>query len=461
MISIRLASIFTLCTSLILPAYAETSARVHFADGDIISGNVIGLNDDIMLFKSKKFSNSAAPLKTSSILNVELFQQESDSPSSPALPDHLAEVKLEDRYGYEGEYGVLKGQLIQISDDSVTLNTSYAGELNIDRSLINQISIHSTGSGLYTGPNSLDEWTQHGSREAWKYSDNALIGGNARGSLSRDVNLPNQGHMSFEIDWQTNIGLTLLLFTDTVESSTPNNYYELRIQSNYITMSKRIKGQSSPHLDRNQNRNVDYPTEKAKYDLYMDKDKGKFDIYVNGKRINTFTDHTPTPDKLGTGLYLRKDNDHRLRLSEMRLEKWTGALPTQKDEDAFRDLKGEGQKLMLANGDAIIGKIGAIEDGILNIETIHTPLKVPLAKIRDLNLPMAQENHPRSLSGDIKAYYRDGGWITINVESIDEKAIHGSNEAIGKHSFQLSAFKKLELNVYNREFNKMRKEIQW
>jgi len=445
----------TALAPLLVAESSENLSRVNFANGDKVSGAIVNMDDKLLEFKSALFPKNVL-FNKSAILDLELFI---DIDFTQA--DHVAELQLEGRYGQEEQRDTLRGQLSQIADDHVILSTWYAGELKVERSLIHSIKIKSNQSGLYQGPNSLEEWDEGNSANSWKFENNALVSGNSRGVISKDIGLLDQSVLKFKLQWKSSIALTLNLFADSPEIGKLENFYELRMQSNYLQMKKVIKNERPPQINRIRNASYTHATNSAEYAIYMDKKKGVFHIFINGKNVQTFTDNAATPKLLGSSIYLRSDNEKKMRISNMSLEKWNGAIPTPEDGEALNLLKGDGQRILLANGDAVVGKLGQISNGMLDIKTEYADLKLPIFGIRDLKLPTSEENHPKMEPNDVKAHFKGGGWVILNVSSIDKEFIHGEHKAIGNHKFRIDAFEKIELSIYKRSYNKIRKEQTW
>ena len=439
---------------------SNNQSRVNFSNGDKISGSVVNMDVSLLEFKSAHFPKNVF-FNKSTILDLELHQPTKPIDIDFTQADHIAELKLEGRYGQENQRDTLSGQLTQIADDHVILSTWYAGELKVQRNLIHSIKIKSNQPDLYSGPNSLEEWDQDQSAGSWKFENKALVSGNSRGVISKDIGMPKLSVLRFKLEWKNTIALTLNLFADSPEIGNQDNYYELRMQTNYMYMQKRIKNERPPQLDRMPNTSYDHKKKSAEYAIHMDKNKGVFHVFVNGQLAQTFNDHSATPKLLGSSIHLRNDNENQMRISGLRLEKWNGAIPSPVDDKAHKQIDGDGQKILLANGDAVVGKIGSISNGMLDIETEHAELKLPLFGIRDLKLPIAEENHPKMEPNDIKAYFKSGGWIILDVKSIDAEFLHGSHQAIGNCSLRIDAFEKVEMNIYDSNYIKLRNKSDW
>ena len=53
------------------------------------------------------------------------------------------------------------------------------------------------------------------------------------------------------------------------------------------------------------------------------------------------------------------------------------------------------------------------------------------------------------MKGDIKAYFADGGHVTLDLKSIKDGKLVGSSENFGIGGFKTSAFSKILFNIYD------------
>ena len=199
----------------------------------------------------------------------------------------------------------------------------------------------------------------------------------------------------------------------------------------------------------------------ARYNIYVDKVKGSIHVFINGNLINTFLDPNPSPDKFGTGVHFISGENKPTKISKISLSKWSGNMPSNKDRDAFAKLKGSGQRILLRNGDAIIGKTGSIDKGLMNIETEFGPMKLRVAGMRTIDLSDTPEDGPKMYKEDIKLYLKEGGWIIVKPISLSGSKLTAFHQAFGENIFDLNAFKTIDLHVYSDKHNNARKTDDW
>ncbi|MGJ8673427.1 hypothetical protein [Rubritalea sp.] len=435
---------------------AGPNSTLHFINGDSLSGEIVQLDQDIVTFQADDLKE-LVQFHRSHLLNLSLPSSTKTVPDS-TVP-HLAILTLEDRFYPKGERDQIKGKLVRITDDFVELDTPYAGELKIDRSLIYSFEISNQKHLIYSGPNSLDEWNELGTPASWSFANNALITGLNDSSIAVELDFPTRSHLHFTVDRKKNIDLSILLYADSAETENPDNYYDLTINSNYLSMQKHLEKGRSEGLTKTFSTRASTLGEQVPYDIYVDLNLGEFSIYVSGELTAKFSDPSPAPEIMGNSLHFSTHRSYEMRIRNIELSKWNGTLPIANEEEA-QTLETEGNLIRLANGDALSGNIGPTVEEKIEVETEHAAFDVPISSISSIQLTPKEENHPRADTYDLKAYFKSGGWIILDPISLDSETLVGNHEAIGDVSFDLDTFSKIEFNIYDRKLNALR-EDRW
>lgn len=465
--STLLLSLFTLSVNS-LNAADILKGKFLFLNGDSITADVIEWKNDSVRIKHPYLLNECE-IKKENLLEIKLLNQSTaKEDEADQKLKHTTKLLIKPRYKASNDNDTIRGELIQNDGKHITLKTSYAGQLNIQRSKILSIDINAHSNLLYSGPNSLEEWHNNLHYSSWTYKKGALYSNDKMGSISKDLKMPDRVAISFDQHWRNAAHIKVKLFSDDHKSSRPNNYYEFSIRHGSIYVKKYIDGRQLQMNAKQQNfqalvdlRRAMAVDKSAHYDLYIDKEKGIFHLFVNGSLINTYTDPTPTPKKFGTSLHLVSGTNSPMKILNLKMSEWSGNMPTNNDKEAFSKLKGEGQRILLKNGDAIIGKTGLIKDGLMSIETIFGPMKVRVNGMRTLDLSDTPEDGPKMYKGDIKLHYNEGGWIILKPITINGTKLKAYHQAFGEAEFNLNAFKKIDLHVYSQTHNRARVDDTW
>ncbi len=341
---------------------------------------------------------------------------------------------------------LLRGQLTDISETHISLHTWYAGTLDIERSMIASVDVYGKGKQTYYGPNSLEEWNQLGHEPAWTFKNGTLSSEN-NGHIAKHIDMSNISVLSFDYSWIGNPDMQVLLFSNDPQHDNPKNCYKLTLSSNHTKLTKfhnqretsimhmrrapQLRGSGSTHVD-----------------FYADATNGNFALFLDGQRIFVEQDRKPTPDSMGGGLHLISKNSPLTRIRNLQVSRWNGDIPKSQSQPAIESLEGEGEKILLRNGDAIIGTIESISDELIRLKTVHTPIEFPLERMRSLDLRNKKNNAPIMKANDVLARFQTGGWVILDLHSITPTTITGYNQAFGTATFQLDAFSSIEFHIY-------------
>ncbi|SHJ81781.1 hypothetical protein SAMN02745181_2704 [Rubritalea squalenifaciens DSM 18772] len=439
---------------------APMTTRLSFLNGDSFSGQIENWKEGRIVVKNPSVKQSV-DLRTDNLLKIDLQSSESED-SKPEKKDHEAIISIQHRFGNEQAHDQLKGQLVQVTDESITIDTDYAGEITVDRKFIVNMEITSQNSHIYSGPNSLEEWYQHDDDGSWNYKNASLIsGGTSGGQISKDIGLDDLSHLSFYMDWKSSLNLKLLLYSDDFESTRPSNYYELVMRNSYIYMRKVTSEDGSDPMDGSTSVRQLSGMDTTYVEIFMNKKKGTFEIYFDGEKIAELSDRNASPENFGSALHFLSDQRAPIRIRNLRLSRWSGRLPTNDDENAFKKLKGEGQRILLKNGDAIIGQLGKVQNGVLKVETKYTPIPIPVAAMRSIYMKSSDKHQPKKEPQDVKAYFKNGGWVILKLISLDASKLTGYHQAFGEKTFSLDAFSQIEFNIYDPNMNAVRVGPSW
>ena len=253
----------------------------------------------------------------------------------------------------------------------------------------------------------------------------------------------------------------LQLYSSDVKSPTPSACYQFNFDSYAVVMITRTKGkESDPSRQRFAQR--PYPgTKKAHFDVCINQETGIATIYINGKQACIMQSPIAEPDDLGTGLTFVS---HRLRpisISNIHVSPWNG-IPlgklarNQADDDIPAEAK-QPHDIILMNGDSVPCTVGVIQDGRMIVNTKHTPIRIPIEKIKSINWKDKREE-PKKYKGDVRAWFHHGGFITLKLTSITEDKLSGYSQALGDVSIDLAAFSKIDFNIYNASANELRQK---
>jgi len=382
----------------------KPSGSIFFQNGDSITGQIINWDLNSMTIHSPDFLE---PITFSNkyILTTLL----NDKPKTNEKEfNNLTTLVLQHRNNQQGLHGVVKGSFSSISDTHVTLNTSYAGKINVLKKFVTKMEVDSKEGYLYTGPNSIEEWHDNNIYKV-------ILNQNNRVSMQK--------------------------------------YISGKQQRDNLKLEKTDQERERINLNRNNQNNLPNSL-NARYDIYMSKSEGVFHIFRNGIKIYTIKDTAPKPGKFGSSIHLISSNSRPIRIKNFTLSRWNGHLPSEIDEEAFATLKGDGQRILLKNGDILLGKVGSVKDNIMEVDTLYTPIKLPIVRLRSVDLTSSASLHePIMYLNDIKCWFNSQDWIILKPISLNGDKLTAYHQALGENQFDLNTFHRIDFNIYENNEN--------
>ena len=433
-------------------------AKILLSNGDRLSGNPKFINTQQLALDSA-YLNEPATFDIPQILSIQM-----DQGAITPTPEIFTRIQLQNR-NQETNGDTLIGQLKELNEDNIKLDTEYSETLTLKRSMVQSLNIVSKRQGHYRGPNNIHEWQTSTKplpavNESWRLKNHRLVfEGASAESIGKDVGLRKKSQISFDLTWETHMNFQLQLYSSDVKSPTPSACYQFNFDSYAVVMMTRTKGKES---DPSRQRFAERPSKKeAHFDVCINQETGIATIYINGKQACIMQSPIAEPDDLGTGLTFVS---HRLRpisISNIHVSPWNG-IPLGKlaRNQADDDLPAEAKQphdIILMNGDSVPCTVGVIQDGRMIVNTKHTPIRIPIEKIKSINWKDKREE-PKKYKGDVRAWFHHGGFITLKLTSITEDKLSGYSQALGDVSIDLAAFSKIDFNIYDAGSNEQRQK---
>ena len=447
-------SLFLFLTLPLALAANETLSRLTFLDQTVISGTVTHIDPEKGILKmTSPFLKGEAVLKMDELLDIQL-NKDADIPES----DHHALATVEHHYDNPFE-DTIRGSLIGVDDQSVTLHTWYAGKLKLDRFMVKALDIYANSPSLYHGPNGLDGWVSSGRqlKNDWSFKKRALVS-KTNNSIAREVEMSERSKFSFRAHWQDDAYFRATFLSTSGKSRHPSSGYSLQVNRTYLNLSRNgqnnLMHQSAPQLREQTN---------ALFEFYIDRrPEGKNAIYIDGKKFHEWDGVDDTAMKGKWILFSPQTSNKAIKISDIIVSLWDGRLPIITDAenpDATGLFEGmEGQRIDLANGDSLLGKIMGVNEGATKVKTSLGDVIIPVNRLRSFQLHESEETlkEPRMYKEDVRAWFTEGGFVTLKIARLNDKKIAGYSQVFGDAEFDLTAFSRIEFNIWDNDLNEER-----
>lgn len=463
----RFALVITSCVIAVSqPCLAETvSSVVRFSNNDRLSGTLESLTTDRLVWNSPILEKST-PFLLSKVLDVTLLAEQ------PVIEArHEASVTLTN-----GD--LVRGQLAGVSEDAVELDTWYAGRIRFNRLMISDIRITERPDLVYRGPTGLDGWKQSGEKPAWIYQ-NSGFRSTGTGSIAKDVNLPDESSVAFDIEWRDRLMFKFVVFSNDLSSDRPASGYELMFQQRTISLrgskGQRFIGHTSNAVTLQEN-------EKAHIEVRASSKTGKISLYVDGKVIENWNDTEMARNEFGHGIHFVSMNAVPIQISRIEVGAWDGEVEKVSDpqlrggieiqgfgeemqddseKETAPDAKPKAGRMELRNGDSLAGEVVSISEGRITVKTPFREVKLPIEALRSLSLKPVDLERCIRKNGDVRAWFPDGSSLVFRLDEVGNGTISGFSQNFGTARFKLSAFNRIEFNIYEPGFEDIRSASGW
>jgi hypothetical protein len=449
---------------LTLTAFANDSlATVRFSNKDRLTGALAGLDTEKLEWSSPLFEKPT-PFFLKNVVDLAL----------PAtLPDILAKHEASASLT-NGD--LIRGQLISVSDTTVEMDTWFAGRVKVNRLMVKEIKIIERPNYIYRGPTALDGWKQAGDLPAWTYQ-NLNFRSTAVGSIAKEMNLPDECSIAFDVGWRDSLSLNLVFYSNDASKERPTNGYSMSFQHRSITLSscKDYRG-----IGNTQNVYSFQENEKAHIEVRASIKSGKIAVLVDGQLLEVWTDPEVAAGGFGKAVHFATQNLSPVEISRIEVSSWDGEIELTHNtkrsnrmalmlgEDLDNDMANPPSnkedpikpgRMKLRNGDTIEGEVISIADGMITVKTPFKEVKLPIEALRNVTLKTVELERSKRENGDIRGWFSDGSSLVFRLESATADTIKGYSQNFGTADFKLSTFNRIEFNIHEPSFEEIRKEL--
>lgn len=440
-------------------------SSVRFSNNDQLSGSLDALTTEQLVWKSPILVKPV-PFLLKNVLDLTL-------PATLMVSEakHEATVTLTN-----GD--VIRGQLASVTDECVELDTWFAGRIKFNRLMIRDVRISERPDFIYRGPTGLDGWKQSGEKPAWTYQ-NSNFRSTAVGSIARDVNLPDECSIAFDASWRGSFSLKLVFFSDDLTSDHPTSGYEMTIQTRSVYL-RSCKTQK--FLGHTPNAVMLQENEKARIEVRASKKTGKICLFIDGDIIDVWTDPDVATNEFGRGIHFISQNESPVQVSRIEVGAWDGEVEQVPDPQLLGGIRQFGnqieqmddepetiapekkintERMELRNGDSITGEVISIVDGTITVKTPFREVKLPVESLRSVALKPVDLERCKRENGDVRAWFPDGSSMVFRLKGVTDDSLIGDSQNFGTGHFKISAFNRIEFNIYDPDLQEIRLANGW
>ncbi|MEN8783854.1 MAG: hypothetical protein ABF379_05775 [Akkermansiaceae bacterium] len=431
----------------------ERPSILTFSDKSRISGT-----PKSVVTENKQLILDSSSLKGLTTLNTgKLLEMTLNGTPKKVEAEHYALATIKGHFR-DSHRDTIRGRLTDLDDESITLETWYAGKLTLRRSLVHSLDIFNQSPSFYNGPEGPKGWVSAGGdiNKYWSFKNRTMVS-KARSGIAREVEIPEKSKISFTANWKSSPYFRILFFSDDGSDDYPGTGYSLNVQRTYMSVYRNAPNDRNNDIISESIRNL-LEAETAEFTIYLDRSKdGTNAIYIDDKEIGTWTGVDDTKFE-GKWIHFVPQNTSPIKFSNISVAQWDGTLPAKpeaegEDDGAKEEL--EGQEIRLANGDVIIGSVKSITKGQVDLATSFGDVGVPIKLMRSVALS-EKVDEVRMETNDVRCWFHEGGYITVKLKSLDQKNLKGYSQVWGDAVFDINAFSRIEFNIWRPELDTAR-----
>ncbi|MEN8695519.1 MAG: hypothetical protein ACN4GG_09675 [Akkermansiaceae bacterium] len=413
---------FTLLTSLFsLPAFAGDI--VALKNGDYFTGKISGLSDGLIQLVSP---HSETPLQ---IVSDELKELTFAPVLASDTPKHRHLVNLRNGDSIPGDVTALDGK-------AVTLHTWFAGDLVIQRALIESVFFEAAPQRLvYKGPDEITEWQQD---SGWSWDDHTYRASGS-GNLSRDLQLSEDFIVSFDLSWRNTPSFRFHFCTDAQTGDDNSDGYYLELTSQGFALNRVIPDggngkAATQRLGGPITRANEFKMNKVRVEIRVSRSQKTIYFYLNGDYAGQYSDPNPTAPR-GTNIIFnsRSSTSRQYTIDAIEIREWDSVTRRLNREKQVED---EADTLATDEGDLFTGVIHSrqVKDGRpfyqMKISLSERPFLIPEDRCSVLYFTKGEPTDPQQSPYQLSLI--TGGTLSLSEISLGDKSMSAKHPWLGE-----------------------------
>ncbi len=371
---------------------------------------------------------------------------------------------------------LLPGDVLSFDGKSLLLDTWYAGRLAIPRAMIKSIT---TTGVIYKGPDSMDGWVVGAGYEgSWRY-DYKTLTATKYGTIGRDMKLPEQSRIQFDIaagaNPQVNVyfcsdqagrcGESYLLEINTSPPTVNLIRYSPNMPNVVIGKQMPLSG-PEPDTDTGQGMtlqlghipNMTLRTreqvyamgtqlpDKNHFDIRINKETKSIWLYVNDTMVGKYSGLDDLPKMGGSLIFSPGYLQHPgapMEVSRIEVSRWNGGLDYAPEDDSTPD---DADYIKAGGRDSVHGALKRIAGGKVLFSTAEGDLEIPVNQVDWIRFLPGSEGRAQHGAGNVRGRLLVNGSVTIEIESWDAKHVTATSPDFGRAVLSPDAFQQLLFN---------------
>jgi hypothetical protein len=435
---------------------------VHLLNGDVLQGKFVSFNDKSGLVW--RHPNIKPDLQVDPAQIARVTFAPNDKAAAKPMRSRVALANGDQ----------LAGDLTELTDKQLLLNTWYAGSISIDRKAVRTLVPGETPlSVIYEGPRDAKGWVFSNSNQVglgglpqranlppaaleqmkarasakWDLKENSFHSSGSGAQVGREFpKMGDKANIEFDVAWGGSLSLYVNLLTDNLKSYSMGNTYCLRLSqtSAYMYKYENRNGQRrSSRIGDTVRYNLNSLKQSAHISIRLDRTKKLIVLIINGKQVGKWNDTGKFAGK-GKGLLFSARTTYPIRLSSIQLSEWDGQLPADV-KVTTESLKED--FIQLANDDTLTGKLVDIKRGQMNFKPeFSDAIPIPLMRVNLIRLADSKAS-PAVAESPVRATLKGRGQITATLKEWKDGKLHLTSPTFGETTIDTNAVESIQFNL--------------
>ena len=335
------------------------------------------------------------------------------------------------------------GNLIGLDEKNVKFSTWFNEQLSAPRDVLQSLSFLSPGFRiLYEGPTSMNGWRLGRDPKAWKYRDGVFISEGV-GVLGRDFGLSGSSRIEFDLQWNGTFSLIVPLYTSALDRfDYRSNSYMFYISRGYVSLQRVQSGAGVRNLGQGLIPKMQTQN-RVKVEIRINKEKAEMEMYIDRKFIRKWRDANGFA-ATGSGMsFFSQLNGPIIRISNLRVSAWDG----HSDPVKFAENSNDEDTVFLKNRDEVPGKIKAMNEQNVVINSLGADLNIPLNRITRVSLAKQEPKAEAKRPWEVRAHFAGGAAVSFDLKQWEGTQLSGNSLNFGPVTFDSKFIRRLQFNL--------------
>lgn len=345
----------------------------------------------------------------------------------------------------------MTGDLAQLSATHLILETWHSGTVTIPRDRVRLIRMIPTHfKTVFAGPDGLAGWSMGDvsieDAGIWTYANQAFYATKAA-SIARDIRLPDQSILEFDIAWRESFNFAIALYTDYLHPISLRSkelgpdfggFYSLQISPRTVNLLHVTKLQPLRYLGPLAIRSFDGKS-TARITIKCDKPRRSVTLFIDGELVKQWIDDAGFGGQ-GTGIRLVHQGAGSMRLTHLRATEWDGRFeaPPSLPPNAEQDFA------LLASRQRVDGVLQSIDSGKIAMQTAEGLVTIPWRDAIHVELAPAKAAPLTPEAGHSRGWLDTVRSVGFALEKWEDNRIRATSPNFGTLEIDASAFRQIE-----------------